>query len=139
MRRDVILRVVVKLILPFILVFSLYVHFHGDFGPGGGFQAGVIAAAAVILYAMIYGADAARRIAPQWIIDLLVPMGVLIYASAGIPALFGKNTYLDYTVLAHDSVKAHHLGILWVEAGVIITVFSTMVAIFYAFSGRGRP
>ena len=38
-----------KLILPFILLFALYVQFHGDYGPGGGFQAGVIAAGMVIL------------------------------------------------------------------------------------------
>ncbi len=138
MRRDVILRVGVKLILPFILVFALYVHFHGDFGPGGGFQAGVIASAGVILYAMIFGADAAKRIAPQALVDRLVPLGVLIYATAGLPALLKGQRYLDFTALAHDPVHGHHLGILWVEAGVIITVFSTMVAIFYAFSGRGR-
>jgi multicomponent Na+:H+ antiporter subunit B len=138
MRRDVILRVGVKLILPFILVFALYVHFHGDFGPGGGFQAGVIAAAIVILYAMIFGADAARRIAPQALIERLVPLGVLIYASAGLPALFVGHRFLDYSVLSHDPVHGHELGILWIETGVIVTVASTMIAIFYAFSGRGR-
>ena len=37
-----IIRVVTKLIIPYILLFALYVQFHGDFGPGGGFQAGVI-------------------------------------------------------------------------------------------------
>ena len=42
MRLDVIFRVATKLIIPFILIFALYVHFHGDFGPGGGFQAGVM-------------------------------------------------------------------------------------------------
>jgi multicomponent Na+:H+ antiporter subunit B len=51
MRNDLILRVIAKLLIPFILLFALYVQFHGDFGPGGGFQAGVILAATVIFYA----------------------------------------------------------------------------------------
>ena len=48
MRNDIVLRVVGKLLIPFILLFALYVQFRGDFGAGGGAQAGVIAAAAVV-------------------------------------------------------------------------------------------
>ena len=57
-----ILRVITKLLLPLILLFALYVQFHGDFGPGGGFQAGVIFASGIILYALVFGLDAARRV-----------------------------------------------------------------------------
>ena len=49
-----VLHVVAKVIIPFVILFALYVQFHGDFGPGGGFQAGVIAAAAIILYALVF-------------------------------------------------------------------------------------
>ena len=59
-----VLRVITKIFLPFILLFGLYVQFHGDFGPGGGFQAGVIFAAGIILYALVFGLDAARRALP---------------------------------------------------------------------------
>ena len=138
MKLDVILRVGVKLILPFILLFALYVHFHGDFGPGGGFQAGVITAAMVILLGLIFGFDAAKRIAPQGLVERLIPLGVLVYVSAGIPALFKGRNFLDYGVLAHDPAHGHHLGILMVETGVLITVAATMTAIFYAFAERGR-
>ena len=138
MKLDVILRIGVKLILPFILLFALYVHFHGDFGPGGGFQAGVITAAMVILYALIFGVGAAKRVAPQGLVERLIPLGVLVYASAGIPALFMGRNYLDYGVLAHDSAHGHELGILMVETGVLITVSATMTAIFYVFAERGR-
>ncbi len=138
MRLDVIFRVVTKMIIPFILIFALYVHFHGDYGPGGGFQAGVIAAGAVILYAIIFGVQAAQRVVPQWFVALLVPLGVLIYSGTGaFSFIYGLN-YMDYTALAHDPKHAHHLGILLVEAGVIITVASTMTAIFYAFVERKR-
>ena len=56
-----ILRIVTKILVPFILLFALYVQFHGDYGPGGGFQAGVIFAAAIILYSMLFGMSTARN------------------------------------------------------------------------------
>ncbi len=138
MKLDVILRVGVKLILPFLLLFALYVHFHGDYGPGGGFQAGVMSAAMVILYGLIFGIKAAKRVVPQGLVERMVPLGVLVYLSAGIPALFEGHHFLDYGVLSHDPVHGHEYGILLVETGVLITVSSTMTAIFYAFAERGR-
>jgi multicomponent Na+:H+ antiporter subunit B len=139
MKFDLILRVGTKLMLPFILIFAPYVHFHGDYGPGGGFQAGVIIAAAFILYAMVFGLDAAKRIAPQSVIDRLLPVGVLIFAAAGLPAIVsGQGRFLDFGVYGHDFLHAHEWGILIVETGVIVTVASTMLAIFYAFADRGR-
>jgi len=139
MRFDLILRVTAKLVLPFILLFGLYVQFHGDFGPGGGFQAGVIAAAMVILYAIIFGLSAAKRVVPQGLVETLVPMGVLIYTGVGIATLFLGGNYLDYSALNHhDPAHGQHLGILLVEIGVFVTVSSTMTVIFYTFVGRGR-
>lgn len=138
MKLDLILRVTTKALLPFILLFALYVHFHGDFGPGGGFQAGVIAAGMVILYAIVFGVDAAQRAVPQELVAAMVPLGVLIYGGTGVLSfLYGAN-YLDYSPFGADTKHGHHLGILLVEAGVIITVAGTMTAIFYAFVQRGR-
>jgi multicomponent Na+:H+ antiporter subunit B len=135
---DLILRVGTKLILPFILLFALYVQFHGDYGPGGGFQAGVISAGAVILLTITFGLDTAQRIAPQAVVARMIPIGVLLYVGTGVAGmLLGKN-FLDYSPLARDSVHGHELGILLVEAGVLITVAGTMTAIFYAFVERGR-
>ena len=138
MRLDVLLRIGTKLVLPFILLFALYVHFHGEYGPGGGFQAGVIAAAAVILYAIVFGMAAAERVVPARWLERLIPAGVLIYLSAGLPALFAGRPFLDYGALAAESAAGHARGILWIETGVLITVASTMLAIYYAFAGRGR-
>jgi multicomponent Na+:H+ antiporter subunit B len=138
MKLDLILRVGTKLLIPFILLFALYVQFHGELGPGGGFQAGVITAGTLILYAIIFGVDAAKRIAPQRLVELMVPLGVLIYAGTGVAGLILGKNFLDYSVLAHDPPHGRELGIFLVEAGVLITVSGTMTAIFYAFSERGR-
>jgi multicomponent Na+:H+ antiporter subunit B len=138
MKLDVILRVVVKLVLPFMLLFALYVQFHGELGPGGGFQAGVITAGMVILYALVFGIEAAKRLAPQALVERLVPLGVLIYAGTGVAGLATGVNFLDYSQLGHDSQHGQEYGIFAVELGVLITVSSTMTAIFYAFVERGR-
>ena len=138
MQHHQILRVVTKFNLPLSMLFGLYVQFHGDYGPGGGFQAGVIAAAMIILYAIIFGLPAAQRIVPPIVVEIMVPLGVLIYAGTGIVTMFRGGNFLNYTVLGHDQVHAQEWGILLVELGVLITVAGTMIAIFYAFAGRGR-
>jgi multicomponent Na+:H+ antiporter subunit B len=138
MKTDLILRVGVKLLLPFILLFALYVQFHGELGPGGGFQAGVITAAAVILYALVFGVKAAKEIAPQGLVERMIPLGVLIYAGTGLAGLLTGVNYLDYSRLGPDSPHGHEYGIFAVEIGVLVTVSGTMTAIFYAFVERGR-
>jgi multicomponent Na+:H+ antiporter subunit B len=135
---DTILRIGAKLFIPFILLFALYVQFHGDYGPGGGFQAGVAAGAMVIFYAIIFGLPAARRVVPPLLLEIMIPLGVAIFAGVGILSLVLGANYLDYSPLAHEPAEGQHIGILLVEFGVLVTVAGTMTAIFYAFAGRGE-
>jgi len=135
---DRVLRVIAKLLIPFILVFGLYVQFHGDFGPGGGFQAGVIVAAAIIFHALIYGLPTTQRIVPEWIVETLIAVGIVIYAGVGAVCVLMGGGFLDYSVLEHDPVHGQHLGIFLVEVGVASTVSGVMLMIFYMFSGRSR-
>jgi multicomponent Na+:H+ antiporter subunit B len=138
MSHHAVLRVIAKLMIPFILLFALYVQFHGDFGPGGGFQAGVIFAAGIILYGLIYGVETAARVIPAQALRIGICMGVLLFAGVGVVGPLFGGKYLDYNVLAHDPVHGQHLGILLVELGVFLTVASAMVTIFFAFAGRER-
>ena len=131
-----ILRVTSKLLIPAIMLFALYVQFHGDFGPGGGFQAGVIFAAAFVLHAIVFGIDEARRVAPGWVVRIILAGGVLLYAGVGVVGLLMGGNYLDYGALDHhDPVHGQHLGILLVELGVGLTVASAMITIFFTFAG----
>jgi len=137
-KRLLVLRVVAKMLIPFMLLFALYVQFHGDFGPGGGFQAGVIGAAAIIFYALIFGLPEARRLVPDAVVEAMVGLGVLLYAGVGLAGIALGGNYLDYFVLGGDPVSGQHRGIFWVEAGVAITVSGVMLKIFTMFAGRGR-
>ena len=135
---QLVLRVLAKLLLPLILVYALYVQFHGDFGAGGGFQAGVIFATGFVLYDLVFGEGDARLVMPARWLHRLAALGVMIYGGVGLVSLFYGRPFLDYSVLASDPVTGQHLGVLLVETGVGITVFSVILAIFYALSGRGR-
>jgi multicomponent Na+:H+ antiporter subunit B len=134
----VVLRVIAKFIIPFILLFALYVQFHGDFGPGGGFQAGVIFAAGFILYTLVYGLENAARVIRPALLRILIAAGVLVYGGTGVSAMLLGGNFLDYDFLLRDDRLAQHTGILLVEFGVGITVFAAMTAVFFSFSGRGR-
>ena len=98
----------------------------------------MITAAAVIFYAIIFGLPAARRFAPDWIVEQMIGAGVLIYGGVGVMGIVLGGNYLDYFVLSHDTVHGQERGIFWVEAGVAITVSGVMMKIFYMFAGRRR-
>ena len=139
MTHNLILRVVAKPLIPLIMLFGLYVQFHGDFGPGGGFQAGVIFSAAIILYALVFGLDLAERIIPRSVLHILASLGVLLYAGVGIASLMLGGNYLEYGLFGETQVAGQLLGILLVEVGVGVTVASVMLILFFSFAGRGRP
>ena len=131
MRNQVILRVVAKLLIPYILMYALYVQWHGDFGPGGGFQAGVIFASAIILYSLIFGLQPAQDAVRPSVVHVGVALGLLLYIGVGIAAMFLGGEFLDYDALGPHG---QHRGIMLVELGVGITVASVMISIFYSFA-----
>lgn len=139
-KSDAILIVGAKMVIPYILLFALYVQFHGDFGPGGGFQAGVMFAAAYILHALVNSIGQTKKAARLTWIERLIPGGVLLYALVGVVCMFLGGNFLDYNALdpAHPA-HGQHIGILLVELGVGITVFSAILMMFFTFALRGRP
>jgi multicomponent Na+:H+ antiporter subunit B len=139
LRQNVVLRQVSDYLVAPILIFALYVQWHGDFGPGGGFQAGVIFAAGIILYALIHGLARAQRAVPPSAVRICAALGWLLYAGTGVAAMLLGGNFLDYDALAHDPHHGQHWGILIVELGVGITVASVMLSIFYSFAGRRLP
>ena len=134
--RHEIVRVISKLLIPFIFLFALYVQFHGDYGPGGGFQAGVIFAAGIIVYSMVFGLGTAWRKFPRRVMESLLSLGVLIYGGTGVVCMLRGGRFLEYGLLAHDPVHGQHRGIFWVELGVGLAVTAAMVSIFLVMSSR---
>jgi multicomponent Na+:H+ antiporter subunit B len=138
LRHYLVPRVVGRMLIPFILLFGLYVQFHGDYGPGGGFQAGAIIAASIILYALLEGETQALRVLPRRVLNGLVAGGAMLYGAVGVAGILMGGNFLDYSVLASDPIDGQHLGLLLIEAGVGITVTGVLLSVFHAFAGRGR-
>ena len=137
MRHHLILRTVSKLLIGTIVLFALYVQFHGDYSPGGGFQAGVIFAVAFILHGIVFGLATVQRVFPPWLVHKCAALGVLVYAGTGVLSMLLGYDYLDYGAFTpgHPS-HGQHYGILVVELGVGTTVAGVMISVYYAFAGR---
>ncbi|MEX0618321.1 MAG: DUF4040 domain-containing protein [Pseudohongiellaceae bacterium] len=136
MRQHKVLRVVSKILIPPIMLFALYVQFHGEYGPGGGFQAGVIFAAAIILYSILFGVGATKKAINQGLVRFLAAFGLLLYGITGVLSLLTGENYLGYNGFAETATNAQHIGILVIELGVGITVAAIMIVIFVTFSDR---
>ena len=136
LRHHLIPQVVGRLIIPFIVLFGLYVQFHGEYGPGGGFQAGALIATGVILYALLEGEEAALKAVPRPALMALVIGGASLYGGVGILCILLGGNFLDYSVLSPDPVAGQQIGILLIEAGVGMAVCGALLTIFHAFAAR---
>ncbi len=136
LRHHLIPRVVGRGMIPPILLFALYVQFHGEYSPGGGFQAGAIAAAAFILYSLLEGDVRGRQLVPEWLLQLMLAGGAFLYGAVGVVCMFLGGNFLDYSVLGRTQVAGQHLGLLLIELGVGISVCGVLLTIFHAFARR---
>ena len=82
----VIVRTIIRSLLPIVLIFGLYIISYGHLTPGGGFQGGMILVGAVMSVYLAYGYDALRRIDDEDL-DLAEHLGLLLYVVVGLAAL----------------------------------------------------
>lgn len=118
-----------------LYLFGFYVLLHGHYSPGGGFQAGVIFGAALLLPLLVHGRFARRRgylLLSQSQAITLGAIGVMVYALMGIEPMLVGRPFLDYSGLTIPADAAHRrsLGILGIETGVALAVAGSVVAIF---------
>lgn len=134
MEHHLVLSIVARIIIPLIMLFGLYVQFHGDYGPGGGFQAGVIFASSFILYGIIFGVKKLRSVVNPTIVRCLAAFGVLLYIGVGVVGILKGGEFLNYNLLSKTPEVGQHIGIMIIELGVGITVASAMIILFFAFA-----
>ena len=131
--QSIIIQTICSLLIPFIQLFAIYVIMHGHYGPGGGFQGGVLLAASIMLQRLYLGKEASYQKFPPKLALVLASIGMLIFGLAGIvPMAFG-GSFLDYAYLPIPGVSGaelRYLVILIVELGIGLAVFGTIVLIF---------
>jgi multicomponent Na+:H+ antiporter subunit B len=90
---SLILRTTARYLLPLLVMFSFFLLLRGHNEPGGGFVAGLIAAAGFALYALAYSPAEARRIL-RFEPRLLIALGLLVALASGIPGILGGLPFL---------------------------------------------
>jgi multicomponent Na+:H+ antiporter subunit B len=124
---------VARLMVPFIQIFALYVITHGHYGPGGGFQGGVILAASIMLLRLAMGEEEEHRRFSSTAAAAVAATGILIYFAAGLLPLATGGVFLDYArepIPWLQGPELRSLGILVVETGVGMVVWGTLVILF---------
>ena len=128
-----------RLLVPFVLIFAVYVIAHGHYSPGGGFQGGTILAAAVILIRLVHGQDAIWGLTRVGALRLACG-GVGLFAGIGFLSLLFAGNFLDYGALPLplETVQVRVVGTLGIEAGVAMAVTGVLVLIFDALTAWGE-
>jgi multicomponent Na+:H+ antiporter subunit B len=139
---NLILQTTIRLTVPFIQLFGLYVIVHGHYSPGGGFQGGVLLGAAFILIALGYDLPTSKRYFPVRTNAILANSGALIYTGiATLCALLG-GYFLDYSILTRllpiDPIEWRSLGIFLVEVGVGLGVMCIMLSLYWDMASGGQ-
>lgn len=139
---DIIIKTTVRLTIPFIQIFALYVVAHGHHSPGGGFQGGVILGASIILLSLSQNLRVALSRFGERITQRYLTAGILLYALVGGACILLGENFLSYSALADilgtTPAQARSYGILLVEIGVAMTVMAAMIWIYYHLSSVGR-
>lgn len=132
-----IIKYLTSFIIPYIILYSIYIQLNGESSPGGGFQAGVIFASSLIGYDLVYGNQKLQRYFSVNTIILIAVLGVMIYGFVGMISLFFNDNYLNYYSLTNfidDKLTAQHIAIFAVELGIGLTVSSAMYLIYILFN-----
>lgn len=137
--QSIIVQTVCSLLIPFMQIFGIYVVIHGHYGPGGGFQGGVLLAVSIILQRLYLGREISLKRFPRQLALVLATSGMIIFMLCGLLPMLTGGSFLDYAYLGIPWVSGaelRSLGILIVEIGIGLTVFGTLVVIFDVLVGE---
>ncbi|HEY8417376.1 MAG TPA: hydrogen gas-evolving membrane-bound hydrogenase subunit E, partial [Limnochordales bacterium] len=136
MINPVIVPSVSRVLFYLVLVFALYLFFRGHHNPGGGFAAGVMAASAVVIWALAYERTAALAMVPVHPRNLIAT-GLSTIGAVGLGSVLAGYPFLTRGFL--------HLHLPWVgqvelasamvfDLGVAFTVAGTIIWLVAAMS-----
>lgn len=131
------LQVVMVPLVAVLQLFGMYVLLHGHYGPGGGFVAGILLAAGMIL-PRLAGRQSDRFSLGPRSAALVAVSGILVFVAVAVAPMFTGQPPLDYAALPIGTTDAarRSMGILLIEVGVTLAVAGAMLAIFFALSAK---
>lgn len=126
-------RVISRIFIPIIIIFAFYIQMHGEISPGGGFQAGAILAAAIILHNVVFENFAFKPWPSLNFLVNLAALGCLTYWLTGFLNMLQDGKFLQYSTFSKNNILAQKIGIIVIELGVGMTVFAVFMIIYYLF------
>ena len=135
---SIILRFIVRVFMvPFILLFALYIFTFGEEGPGGGFQGGAIFAAAIALTHLSVGRNWSYRRFNIRVLRVAAFGGVGLFMLAGLVSMLAGGVLLDYEELplGIEGSELRKWGVFIVEAGILLGVLGVLAMIFDHLTG----
>lgn len=130
-----VLRVATRILLPLILVSSIFMLLRGHNEPGGGFVGGLIASIGFSLHVFVSGAEALRRMLrtdPRWI--AAVGLGAAIISGLVGPYAAGA----PFLTAAWISVGGVKMGTpLVFDVGVYLVVVGAMLTFILGIKEQG--
>lgn len=120
MKMSTIVRSATRLVSPFLVVYSLYLMIFGHLSPGGGFQAGVIFAASVILLILSRGYKEIRDAFNGQIVRLLESLSILVLLVLAISGLAFGGFFFNF-------MGGAEFGTLF--SGGIVPIFNILVGL----------
>ena len=90
--KNVIMKCGADMMLPFAVMFGIYIILFGTVSPGGGFQGGVMVAAAAVLLYLAYGYNTAKQAINTEVLRVGEACGATLYVILGLCGIFlGAN------------------------------------------------
>jgi multicomponent Na+:H+ antiporter subunit B len=129
------LRVLLVPLVAVLQLFAVYVLLHGHYGPGGGFVAGILVAAGMILPRLAGREPDRLSVTPRGAAVMAVA-GILIFALTAVASVVVGQPPLDYAALPIGATdpERRSMGILLIEVGITLAVAGAMLAIFYGLA-----
>lgn len=130
-----ILRMTIRYLLPLLLLFAVFLFLRGHNEPGGGFTAGLIAAASFALYTIAFGASRARHILainPR----VLIGVGLLVAFLSGWISVFLGHPYLTgiWIKIPLPGAQAIEIGTpVLFDLGVFLAVLGVTLTFVFVF------
>jgi len=133
--KTLILKTASDILLPVLLLFSVFILLRGHYLPGGGFVGGLIAAIAFVLDAFANGLKNTRKIIKIHP-GFLMPLGLLIsFSSAVAPVFFQDLPFMTgLWASGHIPVIGKVGSALFFDTGVYFVVVGVSLTIIFTIS-----
>lgn len=133
---DLVVRTITRMVFPFIILYGIYIVWHGHISPGGGFSGGAVVGGAMILYTLVYGVDEALKIFSHRWSSLLESGGLLIIIGIGFISMLLGYSYLEtlpFLINLGTPGALFSAGFMpLIMIAIAMKVTSTMISLFHA-------